>query len=305
MKISLELDKDTNVLSFIFGDKEDDYNYIYNYVLDSISNINTLCIFFHNCSNLKIKKSEYNYLVVDKNNIEIKTDNSYVNQKSNVDIEKLHTDLIKLLYQNQYISYSINIVPSDTIKKNHKIKKSIINTEDLNRAKLNLKKVNTKQINITSNDFVNQKKNLKHVPKRCTKRYHRLYLTNDILEKQKILLKKVDHDSDSQNNIIDVSENKIVDYGNDSLTELNYVQDSSMIDNTVDYIKNDITDYISDSMIQSALDSVTQSIEINESTIDNSTVDMPDNSILYDMISTSSECSIECDDQLNSNLFIE
>ena len=144
MKINLELEKETNMLSFIFGDKTDDYNYIYNYALNCVSNINTLCIFFHNRNSLKIKKSENNYLVVEKDFIEIKTNNSYVNQKSEIDINKFHYEILNLLFYNGYITFSINFVPSEEIKKNHKIKKIDISEDDLCSTKSSLKTFNKK-----------------------------------------------------------------------------------------------------------------------------------------------------------------
>lgn len=216
MDIYLELEKDTNTLSFIFGDKTDEYSYIYNYTLDSVYNINTLCIFLHNKSSLKIKKSQNNYLTIEKDFIEIKTNNSYVCQKNNIDVDKLHYELCNLLYNNGYISFSINLVPSEQVKRNHKIKKNNISEKDLQMAKSNLIK-STKNIkkdnrelseepavpkNISVSDL---EKKIKSLKKTRTIVYHPLHITNDMLEKQKSLLKHSGTESPNKLILEDVS----------------------------------------------------------------------------------------------------
>lgn len=255
MKIDLELEKETNTLSFIFGDKTDDYNYIYNYTLNNVFNINTLCIFFHNRNCLKIKKSDNNYLVIEKDFIEIKTNNSYVNQKCDVNINKFHYELLNLLYRNGYISYSINFIPSEEVKRNHKIKKNNIRENDLQCAKSNLSAhINKKKLNISENDLKNKIGSLKKVHPII---YHPPHITDDILKKQKLLLKHSEIGSPNKLILEEISDSNCC---NDEL-----------IDSVLDYI----------------VDTKHNDTQEKETSLNNYS--------LYDTISISSEETIECD----------
>lgn len=166
MKINIELtlEKDENLLTFKIIDTEREFVYNYLYSLATISNINTLCIFIHNPKEIYIKKNITNYMIINSERVEIKTENSYVNQKGEIDIMKLHNELAKLLFYNKYIDFNVYVMPSRNVLENYKIKKYKFNETELCNIKNSLKKCKIRfKPRISVDDIITKKRTLKHV----------------------------------------------------------------------------------------------------------------------------------------------
>ena len=169
VNIEVSIDKFDNTLVFKITDivKEFIYNYIYS--LSTVANINTLCIFLHNGKELNIKKNINNYLIINKDKIEIKTENSFVSQVGEINIKKLHEELMKILFSNDYTNYKIYFMPSQSVLENYKIKKCNIVEENLNNQISKLKKNNEEKKplyrvhHLTAKDLNNQIKKLKKI----------------------------------------------------------------------------------------------------------------------------------------------
>ncbi len=155
MNVDVSIDKSENLLIFKVTDHVREFVYNYNYNLANVSHINTLCIFIHNGNELVINKNPKNYLIINNNKINIITENSSVNQVGEVNIKKLHWDVTKLLYENDYIDYKIFFMPSKSIMQNYKFKKISITTDDLINQRSKLKK-SKKLVNILSEQSVEQ-----------------------------------------------------------------------------------------------------------------------------------------------------
>lgn len=133
IEITLEVDTVSDFLIIKIADVEKEfiYNYIHN--LRNIKNINTLCIFLHNGNELYIKKNKNNYLRITGNGVEIKTENSSVNQNGYINIQKLHKEMANILHDNNYVSFKIYFTASPYVFENYKIKKSSITEDDLKK----------------------------------------------------------------------------------------------------------------------------------------------------------------------------
>lgn len=188
INIDLTIEKPENILMFKISDieKEFVYNYIYN--LNSISNINTLCIFMHNGKELNIKKNKDNYLTINEDKVEIKTENSFVNQIGKINIKKLLQDMVTLLYDNDYTNFKVYFVPSEKILSNHRIKKYKFTQQEIEETKNKLNKSITKRkLHLTSNELIVKKKQLKKIPEKTLNSY--FLITPEILTNKKNNLK--------------------------------------------------------------------------------------------------------------------
>ena len=168
MKLNVELsvDETNNILIIKITDVVREFIYNYMYSLNTIFNINTLCIFMHNGKELSIKKSKDNYLIINENRIEIKTENSYVNQVGQIDINQLQKDLILLMYQKNYCKFKVFFMPSDNVIQNHKVKKMNITEDEIATVMQNLRKTRTKSVKFSGNDFLTKRKDLKKIPEK-------------------------------------------------------------------------------------------------------------------------------------------
>jgi len=163
MKIDIEvsINKAEDILIFKIKDTIREFVYNYIYSLASVSNINTLCIFLHNGNDIYIKKNPDNYLIINNEKIEIKTENSLINQQGEINIKDLHRDLIKILYENDYTNFKIYFMPSNAIMNNYKIKKFNITEQMLLNQISQLKRTLHKKVIFNSHDLITQRKNLK------------------------------------------------------------------------------------------------------------------------------------------------
>lgn len=156
IEVNIDVNDENRELVFKIIDLNKEFIYNYMYDLNTLKNISSLCIFLHNSKEIDIKKNNDNYLKINENGIEIKTENSYVNQKGKINIKELHTSLIKLLYKYDYIKMNISFSPSKRLLDDYKFKKNIIVKEDIIEQKNNLKKkYDIEQLidfNITNND---------------------------------------------------------------------------------------------------------------------------------------------------------
>lgn len=152
MKINIELsiDKPENFIIFKITDTVREFVYNYIYSLANVSNINTLCTFLHNGKEIIIRKSQDNYLIINNNIIEIKTENSSVKQMGEIDIKKLHNDLAKILYANDYIELRMYFSPSKYVLDNYKIKKSNISEQQIREQ---LEKLNNSKLSKIDNNI--------------------------------------------------------------------------------------------------------------------------------------------------------
>lgn len=165
IQIELSIDKECNILNFKITDVDKEYVYNYMYSLASTSNINTLCTFLHNGKEVVIRNDKNNYMTISETGVEIKNKTSNVKQTGTVNMTKLHKEMTKMLFDNDYIDLKQYFAPSKSVLSNYKIKKFKFTEQEIKDTLAKLKKVqfDTKKIKVSPLELQLQRRALKKI----------------------------------------------------------------------------------------------------------------------------------------------